>query len=174
MRSKDARRRGGRVAEGARLESVYTGNRIEGSNPSLSATAQKNLVLCSLTPAAGNAETQHFLASAMHPATGESLNFILRMGDILSTCELAGKSTEVRALRNQWLAELPYNRSWNSCCTSDVAAELATIAGIQFPPFRQAFPKAQIRHIRGRNCLRSAGVFMNLSRCGQHCLITEP
>src|SRR5215208_2612888 len=32
------RRRGGRVAEGARLESVYTGNRIEGSNPSPSAT----------------------------------------------------------------------------------------------------------------------------------------
>ena len=84
------------MAEGARLESVYTGNRIEGSNPSLSATAQKNLVLCSLAPAAGNAETQHFLASALHPATGESLNFILRMGDILSTCELVGKSTEVR------------------------------------------------------------------------------
>src|SRR5690606_4688083 len=31
-------RRGGRVVEGARLERVYTGNRIEGSNPSLSAT----------------------------------------------------------------------------------------------------------------------------------------
>ena len=31
------RRRGGRVAEGARLESVYAGNRIEGSNPSPSA-----------------------------------------------------------------------------------------------------------------------------------------
>ena len=31
-------RRGGRVAEGARLESVYTGNRIEGSNPSVSAS----------------------------------------------------------------------------------------------------------------------------------------
>jgi hypothetical protein len=30
-------RRGGRAVEGARLESVYTGNRIEGSNPSLSA-----------------------------------------------------------------------------------------------------------------------------------------
>ena len=30
-------RRGGRVAEGARLESVYTGDRIEGSNPSPSA-----------------------------------------------------------------------------------------------------------------------------------------
>ena len=30
-------RRGGRVVEGARLERVYTGNRIEGSNPSLSA-----------------------------------------------------------------------------------------------------------------------------------------
>ena len=30
--------RGGRVAEGARLESVYTGNRIVGSNPTLSAS----------------------------------------------------------------------------------------------------------------------------------------
>ena len=30
--------RGGRVAEGARLESVYAGDRIEGSNPSPSAT----------------------------------------------------------------------------------------------------------------------------------------
>src|SRR5579872_6252428 len=32
-------RRGGRVAEGARLESVYTGNRIVGSNPTPSASA---------------------------------------------------------------------------------------------------------------------------------------
>ena len=31
-------RRDGRVAEGARLESVYTGNRIVGSNPTLSAS----------------------------------------------------------------------------------------------------------------------------------------
>ena len=31
-------RRDGRVVEGARLESVYRGNSIEGSNPSLSAT----------------------------------------------------------------------------------------------------------------------------------------
>jgi hypothetical protein len=30
-------RRDGRVVEGARLESVYTGNRIAGSNPALSA-----------------------------------------------------------------------------------------------------------------------------------------
>ena len=30
-------RRGGRVAEGARLESVYAGNRIAGSNPASSA-----------------------------------------------------------------------------------------------------------------------------------------
>ena len=35
--SQNALRRGGRVAEGARLESVYAGNRIEGSNPSPSA-----------------------------------------------------------------------------------------------------------------------------------------
>jgi hypothetical protein len=33
------RRRDGRVAEGARLESVYTGNRIVGSNPTPSANA---------------------------------------------------------------------------------------------------------------------------------------
>jgi hypothetical protein len=33
------RRRDGRVAEGARLESVYTGNRIVGSNPTPSATS---------------------------------------------------------------------------------------------------------------------------------------
>ena len=33
-----ARRRGGRAVEGARLESVYTGNRIAGSNPAPSAT----------------------------------------------------------------------------------------------------------------------------------------
>jgi hypothetical protein len=32
-----ARRRGGRAAEGARLESVYAGNRIAGSNPAPSA-----------------------------------------------------------------------------------------------------------------------------------------
>ncbi len=30
------------MAEGARLESVYTGNRIEGSNPSLSASFLEN------------------------------------------------------------------------------------------------------------------------------------
>jgi hypothetical protein len=33
--------RGGRAAEGARLESVYTGNRIEGSNPSPSANTSR-------------------------------------------------------------------------------------------------------------------------------------
>ena len=37
LSKQDGLRRGGRVVEGARLESVYTGNRIEGSNPSLSA-----------------------------------------------------------------------------------------------------------------------------------------
>jgi hypothetical protein len=35
---KGAIRRGGRVAEGARLESVFTGNRNVGSNPTPSAT----------------------------------------------------------------------------------------------------------------------------------------
>jgi hypothetical protein len=35
-----AARRDGRVAEGARLESVYTGNRIVGSNPTPSARTQ--------------------------------------------------------------------------------------------------------------------------------------
>ena len=37
-RDEDATRRGGREAEGARLESVYAGNRIAGSNPAPSAT----------------------------------------------------------------------------------------------------------------------------------------
>jgi hypothetical protein len=35
-------RRGGRVAEGARLESVFTGNRNVGSNPTPSATSEQN------------------------------------------------------------------------------------------------------------------------------------
>ncbi len=43
-----ASRRGGRVVEGARLESVYTGNRIEGSNPSPSANLQFPAVSCFL------------------------------------------------------------------------------------------------------------------------------
>ena len=33
------------MVEGARLERVYTGNRIEGSNPSLSATCPRESVL---------------------------------------------------------------------------------------------------------------------------------
>ncbi len=37
-RMEEAARRGGRAVEGARLESVYTGNRIAGSNPAPSAT----------------------------------------------------------------------------------------------------------------------------------------
>ena len=38
-----ASRRGGRVVEGARLESVYAGNRIAGSNPAPSASRRKSL-----------------------------------------------------------------------------------------------------------------------------------
>ena len=37
MQPPKGKQRGVRVVEGARLESVYTGNRIEGSNPFLSA-----------------------------------------------------------------------------------------------------------------------------------------
>ena len=40
-----AMRRGGRVVEGARLESVFTGNRNAGSNPALSAISE--LAACS-------------------------------------------------------------------------------------------------------------------------------
>jgi hypothetical protein len=41
--------RDGRVAEGARLESVYTGNRIVGSNPTPSATVASypDFIVCS-------------------------------------------------------------------------------------------------------------------------------
>src|SRR5213594_5038716 len=52
------RRRDGRVAEGARLESVYTGNRIGGSNPSLSA------ILAFLV------RHWHFLYRLVFPTTG--------------------------------------------------------------------------------------------------------
>src|SRR5580704_8854927 len=45
-------RRGGRVAEGARLESVYTGNRIVGSNPTLSASVLSKTFSSSLQPQA--------------------------------------------------------------------------------------------------------------------------
>ena len=38
-------RRDGRVAEGARLESVYTGNRIVGSNPTPSANISTKLLM---------------------------------------------------------------------------------------------------------------------------------
>ena len=37
--------RGGRVVEGARLERVYTGNRIKGSNPFLSAIIIKKMLI---------------------------------------------------------------------------------------------------------------------------------
>ena len=37
--------KGGRVAEGARLESVFTGNCNVGSNPTLSANLHQNLAL---------------------------------------------------------------------------------------------------------------------------------
>src|ERR1700688_604709 len=45
-------RRGGRVAEGARLESVYTGNRIVGSDPTLSASALSETFSRALGPQA--------------------------------------------------------------------------------------------------------------------------
>ncbi len=47
-------RRGGRVAEGARLESVYTGNRIVGSNPTPSAS----LLLHAVVKRRGKASNQ--------------------------------------------------------------------------------------------------------------------
>ena len=41
-RSDDSLWRGVRTVEGARLERVYTGNRIVGSNPTLSATLEES------------------------------------------------------------------------------------------------------------------------------------
>ena len=45
-----ALRRGGRVVEGARLESVYTGNRIAGSNPAPSAIFNSKEIVGALRP----------------------------------------------------------------------------------------------------------------------------
>src|SRR5580704_11453649 len=50
-------RRGGRVAEGARLESVYTGNRIVGSNPTPSASTSLKPLL----------QKSYFLVYQFHP-----------------------------------------------------------------------------------------------------------
>ena len=48
MKWKRNLRRGVRVVEGARLESVYTGNGIAGSNPALSAKSYFATLFCRL------------------------------------------------------------------------------------------------------------------------------
>lgn len=62
-----------------------------------SATAQKNLILCSCACPRDRRNAGIFSISSAR-ATGESLNFILRTSAILSICELAGKSAEVRGV----------------------------------------------------------------------------
>ena len=64
-------RRGGRVVEGARLESVFTGDRNAGSNPALSASIFP-IALWILPPASGrvtpplaNAENRHSLTAGI-------------------------------------------------------------------------------------------------------------
>jgi hypothetical protein len=59
-------RRGGRVAEGARLESVYTGNRIVGSNPTPSARLSSDLVL----PPRGHSERSTRFRVCHTPTSG--------------------------------------------------------------------------------------------------------
>jgi hypothetical protein len=44
IETENIERRGVRVVEGARLESVYAGNRIAGSNPALSASSSKIII----------------------------------------------------------------------------------------------------------------------------------
>lgn len=65
--------------------------------PSLSLRhSPKNLALCSWRLPSGNAVNAASSATPQHSEAGESPKSVLQMGDILSTCELARKSTEVR------------------------------------------------------------------------------
>jgi hypothetical protein len=59
-------RRGGRAAQGARLESVYTGNRIEASNPSPSAKTSFALLSSDTDAGFGSAQGR----SALRPPIG--------------------------------------------------------------------------------------------------------
>lgn len=52
------------MVEGARLERVYTGNRIEGSNPSLSANCRFRIKSHSLTASQNHASTTLFRLAA--------------------------------------------------------------------------------------------------------------
>ena len=80
------KRRGGRVAEGARLESVYAGNRIEGSNPSLSAT----ILLTTVSLRSGfcqNSQLLHpFLSEAVDPLLIQNHRNLSLMANSLSSC----------------------------------------------------------------------------------------
>ena len=73
------------MVEGARLESVYTGNRIEGSNPSPSATCPRESVLSILWRPEFLVFSKGFAGQAEHLSRSqEALKRSLR-ADILRT-----------------------------------------------------------------------------------------
>ena len=70
------------MVEGARLERVYTGNRIEGSNPSLSATCFRGIFLFLCELEIFPMFSRVTLAGCSPPEARESQNWSLR-ADIL-------------------------------------------------------------------------------------------
>ena len=72
------------MAEGARLESVYTGNRIEGSNPSLSASPSATNFLRPVFGALKTPITAGIRAQNLRTALTPSEPEILSLGPFVS------------------------------------------------------------------------------------------
>jgi hypothetical protein len=85
------------VVECTALEMRHTGNRIGGSNPSLSASPLKNLALCSFPAVlSGPQKRGMWGATPQNYDAGKSPKSILQTGFGRSACELARKGAEVR------------------------------------------------------------------------------
>ena len=89
-----ALRRGGRVAEGARLESVYTGNRIVGSNPTPSATVMSTQKY----------SKHQYVMEETPRASGTSFRYRSRHPTALHK-ELKPAVVKLSCGNSQWLAE---------------------------------------------------------------------
>jgi hypothetical protein len=100
-------RRGGRVAEGARLESVYTGNRIVGSNPTPSARpSDKPVLRRSRCPE----EASIFAGSALNlrsPTAWPASKNILFSLFFLRSSVLLRRGTVLRSLVNAMFCTTP-------------------------------------------------------------------
>jgi hypothetical protein len=82
------------VAEGARLESVYTGNRIVGSNPTPSATSSASNILRVFMGWQKGAKTRAFVRKPPDCSVPDETRNSLSVAVILQTSRLRRFSTE--------------------------------------------------------------------------------